>query len=452
LSESKVIKAIQCIILAGMAFASCAAIVLADQPLTEAEQSRRQLERIKQDPEHYARLQRELEVFIQQSPDEQARLRQLDRDLHALNSGAYARLHRVMDRYASWLENLSEADRQQVFSASDASERLRRIKAIRREQWLSRLPKAYRDQLADASPDQRTALIEKFRLEEKKRTSQWQFAFQHWDDLLRGQLKKRLADFDAPVQKYVTAHLVPRLSKDELTRLQSAEGNWPDYPRTLAELSDKHALPLPGPAQGPKEFKDLPSDVQAVLTKNLKPWQRLRLLGHEGKWPEYALAVTKMAETNKISLPRPLGPTHSWDFEPAIQQFIDKDLAGLLDANEKVHLEKTEGQWPEYPRQVRQLALKHRRMVPGTGLPGPRDYWDRFRSHAQAAATGPANPEVPDQVLREFARKELTAKERQEYRADSFDSSSRERLKEEYFKRHPGKLKELSQSDRKKEP
>src|SRR6516164_4422909 len=104
-----------------MAFASCAAIVLADQPLTEAEQSRRQLERIKQDPEHYARLQRELEVFIQQSPDEQARLRQLDRDLHALNSGAYARLHRVMDRYASWLENLSEADRQQVFSASDAS-------------------------------------------------------------------------------------------------------------------------------------------------------------------------------------------------------------------------------------------------------------------------------------------------------------------------------------------
>jgi hypothetical protein len=54
-------------------------------------------------------------------------------------------------------------------------------------------------------------------------------------------------------------------------------------------------------------------------------------------------------------------------------------------------------------------------------------------------------PDVSDKVLREFANTELTAQDRKRLNLTFTDPAARERLKEEYFKKHPEELKKLEQ-------
>ena len=43
-------------------------------------------------------------------------------------------------------------------------------------------------------------------------------------------------------------------------------------------------------------------------------------------------------------------------------------------------LKKAEGRWPWYPNQLLKIARKHGLQVPGMGLPGPRETWNRYRT------------------------------------------------------------------------
>jgi len=205
---------------------------------------------------------------------------------------------------------------------------------------------------------------------------------------------------------------------------------------------------LPGPATGPKHFNELPKENQEPL-RALKPAQRFALQLSEGKWPEFALRVVEMAKRNNIDLPRALGPSSPAEFSPAIRDFISKSLEPVLGPEEKKRLKAAENHWPAYPRVILNLARQHHLSVPGMTLPGPPEYWEKFRIGTPSQRA--LSPDLPDRVLFNFAWKDLTPKERDELRLQPFDTAARDRLKQEYFRRHPDELQRLRTSDRRKD-
>src|SRR5438132_1069513 len=96
----------------------------------DGERGRKLLEKAKNDPQHYARLLQDLQAFRALPEDRQKALRKLDQELHEEDSVSYARLQRVLERYAEWLERLPDADRKKLEAAADSRERLRLIKEI----------------------------------------------------------------------------------------------------------------------------------------------------------------------------------------------------------------------------------------------------------------------------------------------------------------------------------
>src|SRR5438309_10347795 len=76
----------------------------------------RRLEEWRKDPEHAARLQRDLSAFWAMSPERRALLRKLDQDLHQEDSATQTHLWDVLERYHSWVGRLPEEDRRRVES------------------------------------------------------------------------------------------------------------------------------------------------------------------------------------------------------------------------------------------------------------------------------------------------------------------------------------------------
>jgi len=262
-------------------------LALADSKVEEADGNRNQLEKWKADPEHYARLRQDLDAFLALPVERQAQLRELDHALHEEDSATYARLRRALERYHDWLQTLPEADRQKVENAATAQDRLLLIKQLREQEWVSRLPKAVREELRKLPPDKQPAAIAELRKEERARRAEWRYAIRHWDELTQKRPPAaRLKDFPEPVQTYVKETLRPMLSREERERLDKAEGQWPLFPQTIVELSDKHPVHLPGPSTGPTRFAELPAEVQLKVSWLLKkpgPALQERVQKAEGK-------------------------------------------------------------------------------------------------------------------------------------------------------------------------
>ncbi len=110
--------------------------LLAATPAHEAgsddlEHNRQLLKKWQVDPEHSARLQRDLRDYWALPASKRERLRLLDKELHQLDEKTQKRLWKALERYSVWLEQLPENERKEIETASDAQERLRRIKEIR---------------------------------------------------------------------------------------------------------------------------------------------------------------------------------------------------------------------------------------------------------------------------------------------------------------------------------
>jgi hypothetical protein len=354
--------------------------VRADGKGDALEQNRKWLEKARKDPEHYARLLQDLKAFLNLPPDQQDRLRKLDKELSQLqkkNPAESERLNRALERFAAWWERLSETDRQWIEAAPNQNERLRRIRALRERQWIEHLPKAYRDQIHQAQGEKRAALIKRYRQEEKDRHQEWQLAMRHWDEFLKGKPPRRTADLPPDVLAFVHKNLQPRLSKADADRLKAAEGKWPGYLEVLVDLSDRY-VPFPGPL-GPKSMADLPEDVRKQIAQ-LKPPARNLLQKAEGKWPEFAVQLQLLSRRTKLTLPRDLLPSKPGDFDRETTWFIRNRLLSHLTDEERQELKSVEGRWPEYPKALVRLASRHGLTdLPGI-LPGPRQYWDRYRS------------------------------------------------------------------------
>jgi len=137
------------------------------------ERNRQLLNKWKADPEHYARLQRDLRDFWALPEPKRRQLRQVDHAFHQLNVKMQKRLWRVAERYVAWLERLPEAERQQIEKTKDTSERLHLIRTIRERQWIEHLPRKVREDLEKLPPEARAAQIIQLRKQERQQRLLW---------------------------------------------------------------------------------------------------------------------------------------------------------------------------------------------------------------------------------------------------------------------------------------
>jgi hypothetical protein len=371
-------RPVGCLLLLTLLLAGAVPAVSLPEPTPEElEANRRLVERYRADPEHYARLKRDLKAFAALSPERQNRLRQLDQDLHEENAANLTRLWRVLDRYATWLEHLPEAQRKEVENAPDARARLEVVRRLREEEWVKRLPEGKYKEVMSTPPENRPALVARLREAERRRRQEWQRAREDppWK---RGPLRSQ-ADLPLEVRAYLTGTLLPLLTAEEKKTLGDAEGQAPQFGQTLLKLAESHPVGLPGPATLPTSFQDLPKPFKQLVRK-LRGADKDRVEKAENKWPDYAVAVSEVLRKNGV-LPQEMGPCHPQDknFPPVVQGFIEKDLLPKLDEKEKERLRDAEGKWPDYPRLLLELARRHNLPVPGMPLPGPREFWERLR-------------------------------------------------------------------------
>jgi hypothetical protein len=376
----------------------------------------------RKDPTDAALLRQEARAFLALPAERRERMIKLDEDIQQAGSPARQQhLRDVLRRYADWLNRLPEHERRLVTEAPTRKVRLRRIGELRQEQWLRRQPKAVRNGLAAfqavaavgltlppwsagaglrlagplmvPAPDGQTFLIARLRQQERRRRHEWQIALRHWDDLGKRPLPTRLSDFTDEVRKYVTEYLMPMLSPEERALLKAAEGQL-RFPYVLVHLADRHPPALPG-EYGPKTFKELPTDVQerikkiVVTPKALKAGGELilkqKIRAAEGKWPDFAIAVTRMTAQArkekglKLSLDYELWPSHQWELSAEVKKFIKEKLTTRLNGDEKTLLARSQGKWPDYPKTIEELATRHGLQVPWQTLPGLRKNWDFYR-------------------------------------------------------------------------
>jgi hypothetical protein len=56
----------------------------------------------------------------------------------------------------------------------------------------------------------------------------------------------RPSEFPREVANFLRDKLEPKLTRDEKQHLRAAEGKWPEYPKRLLQLAEKHKLEVPG--------------------------------------------------------------------------------------------------------------------------------------------------------------------------------------------------------------
>jgi hypothetical protein len=396
---------------------------LAVSDADDLDRNRRLLERWKADPEHHDRLQRDLRAFHELPAGRQDAMRRLDQQLHQDDSSAQARLWTALVRYHDWVERLPPADRAALLAAPPR-ERLARIRASREREWIEKLPARLRDEMTRLRGEPRAARLRELRAEERALRRTWLAG--PGPALASG--PKRLTEMPDAVQQFVENQLKPQLSAEEKKRLREAEGRWPDLPREILLLAERHPVlpPLPSPRRTILRFDDLPGVVKAKIRRSL-------VERFEGRWPDFALAVVQAFRAARQQMPAPLGASRPADFPPLTRAFLTDKLPGLVEPAQLAELKKLEGVWPEYPRLLLQLARDHRFVIPGLTLPGPHELWDSARAQL---------PDVPDRTLHQFAMKELTAEDRRRMGISLSDPhGSRERIKWAWFnKMYGGKM------------
>jgi hypothetical protein len=405
-------------------------------------QNRWLLEKWRSSPDkaHYDRLRSNLAHFLATPQAYQDRLLKLDHDLRAEDSTTYIQLHRVLERYTEWLNRLPAAAQQKINQAPNAQERLKAIRQILRQEWTNHLPRAQRQLLEDQEPEKRQNAIQNLWQQEQQRREKWRIASQDW--LALNHLKEHRAEIDAFVAKV----LRPKLTPGEVKLLREARDlPWPAYPQKLVSLVDTYIFP--GPAKGVSYFAELPPRVRNDLSNPADPQFTKTLKNLEGKWPTYALRVLKKVKEKGWELPKPFGPCRPEEFSPAVQAFLKEELMPRLNQSQIQQLILLQGQWPEYPQRVAQLARQKDLTVPEmTDLPGSSKSILR-KTRRNNPAPG---PDVPDAVLLQFV-KELRPQEQAKLPPLLLkDPIVRERIKQKFFRQHPDERERLSQMDEKK--
>jgi hypothetical protein len=352
-----------------------------ETPSGDLERNRQLLQKWKTDPDHYARLQRDLRDYWALPASKREHLRLLDKELHQLDAKTQKHLWKVMERYSTWLEQLPEDERRQIETAADAHERLDRIKEIRERQWIESLPRKVGEELAQLPAEQRTARVAPLREQERHQRRLWQQPLGGSRSLKQ---PTRLHEFPKEVQDFVEKQLLPHLNAEEQRRYRQAEGR-PEFSHTVKHLADQHPVlpPLPAPRRPVTHYEDLPEKAKGIARakplweRRVDEWKKLREV--EGKWPEWAETFVRLLTEEQRKAMPPLGASRPREFPVAVQTFITTTLRDRVKLGEFRKLQKAEGKWPDYPRHLLKLAHDHNLQVPGMSLPGPAELWEEAR-------------------------------------------------------------------------
>jgi len=324
-------------------------------------------------------------------PPRQQAIRELDRQLHAVDADTGDRLFRALEEYAVWLDRLPDPERRGVLAAGTPGLRLGGIRDVRERQWFDALPAAQRGQLAGLPDVKKAEKIRQWKEEASRQRALWMFVRKNAESIGGTKLPWPF-DTDAgrkDVIDYVrTAYRIDEPRHSRLTPLELAAyreslataekgGSWAWYGRGVYELSRKYeALPEPGdPKWRYDDFATLPPGLNKLTERpNLKK----RLASHAGKWPEFPLELHDELRSGKFGPAAfvPLGPAKVADFKEPVRTFWEKELAPKLTTAEKEGLQRLEKRWPEYPREFVRLARVHDLSVPGVTLPGAPARWD----------------------------------------------------------------------------
>jgi hypothetical protein len=331
-------------------------------------------------------------------PEQQARVRDLDRQLHEKEPAERARLFRSLEAYAAWLDRLPDAERRGVLSAGTPGLRLGVVKEIRERQWMAALPEAIRNH---PEPDKRAELVRQWKEAEADRRRAWGVARKNWESFQKNDPPWPFnnAGLKKDVQDYVRAALRTdatkpddrprgRLNGNELQRLKTAQGEaereggwaWYDYGRVVYDLAQKYPM-LPEPASG-KMVLDIDDLWPAAKAHFQVKGALKRAQAPLGKWPDFALFVweeSRTAAKKQFTIPGTvsLGPSRPDEFKPPVRDYL-RVLERKATHAEWDALRRLEGKWPEYPRELIKLAKAHDLSVPGAMLPGSPREWDRL--------------------------------------------------------------------------
>jgi hypothetical protein len=340
----------------------------------DRERNRQLLQKWKNDPEHFARLQRDLSDFWSMPDAKRRKIRELDAAFHELDTQTQKRLWKVADRYVEWLENLSEEERQRIEESNNSIERLGLIRSIRERQWIEGLPRNLREDLQKLPQEERANQVAQLREQERQQKIQWRKPIRIAD---RSRQPTRLADLPGAAKDFVEKHLLPHLNAEERRRYDAAQGHWPDFVDTIKELAKSHPV-LPPLSKPITHYDQLPEKAKieagpkTIWEKREEVWQELQRV--EGKWPEWATTFLRHLSPEQRKHMPPLGASRPGEFPPKAREFINKTLSQKVTVQERRELRALEGKWPDYPLRLLRLAEKYKLEVPGMSLPVSADW------------------------------------------------------------------------------
>ncbi|MFQ3593947.1 MAG: hypothetical protein SNJ82_12270 [Gemmataceae bacterium] len=330
------------------------------------ERNAQRLEKWKDNPEQYAKLLSDLRSFYALPPERQAALRDIDAKIHSGSLVQQARAWGVLERYNEWLDSLSNDDRRRVLDAPNAAERLQVIRFLRDRDWVERASPVVSMELAKLPPDKRLQRIRELREQERRQRRLWDRSLPPRDDLPRPRFFEELP---AEVQEFVRNELAAQISPEAIGWLLAAEGLWPEYPQRLMELTRAYVSYRPHPSLGPiRGVRDLPNDL-AKLYRAEKGRAAFKGLNQKQGWPDFAIALERALRESRLPCPE-LGVCRLQQYPSSTQEFIRSQFADHLS-----ELRKLEGQWPQFPQRLLELAKSRGVVIPGLMLPGPPKMW-----------------------------------------------------------------------------
>jgi hypothetical protein len=367
----------------------------------ELKDNRIQLAQLRKNPERLTQLRSNLRAFLALPTERREQILRLDDALK--QDKAEPRLVHVLERYASWLERLSESDRRQIAGQSDKDLRVALIQTLRDREWVLKQPEEVRKKWTALAAPAQSALVRQLRKEERDRQNEWRIATHLWKRVNGPRPPPtRISELDIADREGVEQFLWPLLSDAEKGQLKAAEGQWSRFLVKLVELADRHPLALAGKS-GPRFFNELPEPVRQKLAE---PHNRAggnpiifanQVRHHEKKeWPALGAAVVLVYQRNlKTRLPHELWAFSYVCLEPPMQQYVDRLKEKLSDEEKKLLADVTNQKhaWPAYPIAIHKLGEAHQMGPPpwNTALSGPRERWDDVRTlnHSSAQAVSP---------------------------------------------------------------
>ncbi len=415
----------------------------------DLEQNQRRWLQLRRFPDKTQKIRADAHAFFQLPLERQERYLRFDRELREEDSATQATLINVLERYQDWLERLPLEQKQKILGIADLKERLTAIRELREQEWMSRQPKSQREQWQKLSGEAKSQFVQALRAEERRSQADWNVATRFWRELEnKVPLPCRLADFSREEQTYITDFLIPMLSPGEKDRLRKAEGNWPDYPSLLIELSDQHPLALPG-LDGPKTISELPVFIQAKIKGGkIAPKWKIR----EGQWPSFAVGVMDFFSKRGDRPPNELWAFDVLCLKSPMQEFVKNVLSPVLSEKESLALINASGKWPDYPMTIQSLARAHGMHPPWYGLQflstGQGEKWASYRFSQNVAMH--KLPDLPNASLRDFVLFEIDPRERAKLKLSTTDPQSIRRAQEAYFKQRQAELRKLQKIDEEK--